>query len=164
MLTILESLPRLPLTDKSMLSLLYKKIVLQINDNIEASDKLKTLAWELENIIEEATLNLWGNYEFNLQWDPALYLKAFAFQPDSELKNSLLDNCIRLFGLCTDISFDKAIVLINAKSFFSESELTELFSQAFFFGISLLLLESWHDETSYELERKTHIDRDFVEF
>ena len=76
--------------------------------------------------------------------------------------DSLLDNCIRLFGLCADVMGETPIVLVNAKSFFAENELQELLEQAIFYGIELFLIESWDDPDSYPLERKYVIDQHFL--
>lgn len=163
-LLIVNTLPHLPLTDKSLLSSLYEKLTLQLNDDIAVSSRLQSLALQIEDVFGDMEIGLWGSYRFATQWNTTSYFKAFSFQPMIEPGDSLLDDCVKFFGLCADISFTKAIVLTNAKSFFTKTELQDLFSQAIFYGVSLLLLESWHDEAKFDLERKLRVDKDFIEF
>lgn len=162
-LYVVNGFPSLPLTDRTLLTSLYERISLRLGDNLNLSARLQELSLEVEDVFDEMAVSLWGDYRFASHWDPRVYLKAFALHPHVEEDSSLLDTCVRFFGLCADVTFDRALVLVNAKSFFVESELYELFSQAIFYGVRLFLLESWHDDTTLALERKMRVDQDFIE-
>lgn len=160
---VVDALPQVPLSDRSMLGKLYAKLEGDIDDGTLFPAELDETFLRLRQMLESSSVELWGRYEFGVDWSPALFLKAFGFQPVQEDGDTLLDNCIRFFELCVDIGFDKPVILVNAKSFFGEKDLSELFSQAIFHGIPLMLIESWSDGSMYENERKMVIDQDFLE-
>lgn len=159
----LSSLPDLPLNDRTLLSKLYTQLALNINDNIELSDKIADTTSELEGYFLGENLELWGQYDFGTRWDVGQILKAFSFRPAVDDDQLLLDRLISFFGLCADINHGKPLLMVNAKSFFEPDELSEVASQAFFYGIQLLMLESWADDATHEWEQKTCIDQWFFE-
>lgn len=153
-LHVLNALPDVPLNDRSMLAKLFRFASRQSELNPELYEQIRFLSTALEAVTEEIIGGLRGDYALAVEWNYETYLKSFGLSPISGKGYSLLDNCIRFFGFCADIGDSTPIVLVNAKSFFSENELDELFSQAVFSGIELLLLESWRDTCALDLERK----------
>ena len=162
-LMVLSSLPAVPLADRMLLSKLYAKLSQALVEDVSRSVEVAQAAAHLEGLLLEQNIELWGTYRFGVEWDAAQMLKAFALRPETDSEEPLLDQLVSLFGLCADVGLQKPLVLVNAKSFFEPEDLSELASQAFFYGISLLLLESWADETKYDWEHKTLIDQWFLE-
>lgn len=158
-LRIVNGLPDVPLNDRTMLTRLFRYIAEQSELNSDIYDQIRILSAALVEATEEIASGMRGDYSLGLEWSYETYLKSFGFAPISGRDYTLLDNCIRLFGLCADISDPTPVVLVNAKSFFDENELVELFQQAVFSGTRLLLLESWADSSGYALEQKTVIDQ-----
>ena len=162
-LLVIDSLPGLPLDDRGMLGKLYAQIENSINDEVEFEGDLANASARLQQLFRALNAEMWGRYEFGVDWSPALFLKSFGFQPMQEEGDALLENCIRFFELCVDIGFDKPLVIVNAKSFFAQNDLEELFSQAIFHGIALMVMESWQDSRILKNEQKIVIDQHFVE-
>ena len=160
---VLSSLPELPLNDRTLLSKLYAKLAGSIRDDIELSDKIAGTTAELKNYFLDENIELWGQYEFGSTWDVAQVLKSFSFRPAADDDQTLLERMVNLFGLCADVNLGKPILLINAKSFFEPEELSEVASQAFFYGCPLMMLESWTDDSTHDWEQKTCIDQWFFE-
>lgn len=160
---VLDSLPSIPLNDRKLLGKLYTKIAASIEEDVEAKDELAVTMSKLQSLLLDENIELWGTYEFNAAWEVGQILKAFSFQLMEEEAQPLLDSLVGFFGLCADVGLQQPLLLVNAKSFFTEEELSELASQAFFYGISLLMLESWPDGTHHDWERKTRIDQWFLE-
>lgn len=160
---VLASLPDVPLTDKKLLGKLYSHVAAQIADDADAEGEVIAAANTLEGLLLDWNIELWGSYEFSTSWDTSQMLKAFSFQPCFEEGTPLIERLVSFFGLCADIGLKQPILMVNAKSFLAENELDELAEQAFFFGVPLLLLESWHDASTHEWERKTRIDQWFLE-
>ena len=162
-LMVLNSLPEVPFDDRTLLGKLYGKLALAMNEDPVLSTELTQAATHLEGLLLDRSVEFWGNYRFDTAWNVAQMLKAFSFKPDADGEEPLLDQLVALFGLCCDVGLEKTIALVNAKSFLEPEELSELVSQAFFYGRALLLLESWPDENRYDWERKTRIDQWFLE-
>lgn len=165
-LLMLSNFPELPLHDKTIEKSLYERIASEIAEGVEPTGgilDLGELAKGLNHQIEKTSLSMWGTYSFEMDWDLARYLKAFGYGLTIDEDTSLLDRCIRFFGLCVDIGFKKPLVGFNIKSFFSEIELDQLFEQAIFHGIPLLLLETWWDGNCYKGEKKMVIEQGFLE-
>lgn len=160
---ILSSLPDLPLKDRTLLGKFYAKVGLAVSDDIELETEVLGTANTLKNQILGMNVELWGKYDFAAQWDMAQILKAFSFVPDADDEQPLIDRMVGFFGLLADIDMEKPLLMVNAKSFFSPEDLDELASQAFFYGVKVLMLESWPDETEHAWERKTCIDRQLLE-
>lgn len=160
---VINTLPALPLMDRVLLGKLYEHISSALEQDIERTETSTEISRQLIMDCENLNTMLWGTYSFNTSWSLATFLKAFCFGPSVDQSESILDNFISFFGLCADINFNKPLVLVNMKSFFNKNELEALFEQAIFYGIELLLLESWNDETQYRYERKLVVDQGFVE-
>ncbi len=161
-LFLLNTLPALPLNDRSLLTNLYKNICTQSNESSNtdcSSEYLNELMQKVFSETSNLTHSTWGNYDFGLEWNLETLLKAFCFTPLVEDESSLLENSIAFFELLADINFSAPIIFVNAKSFFASHDLEILFEQAIFCGIKLLLLESWNDENNYKNERKTIVDQ-----
>lgn len=159
---VLNALPIVPYDNKTLLSKLYARVARMVEENYELERRLQEMGQEIASVVEDVGIALWGNYCFDAAWNLEQHLKAFGFHPDCGDEESLLENCIRFLGLCADIDHTIPIATINAKMFFDRNELEELYSQALFLDIPLLLLETWHDVTHYDYERKMVIDQDFL--
>ena len=160
---VLDALPTIPLSDKKLLSKLYAHIASAISDDDAVEARVAAAMTGLESTITERNVELWGTYDFLTSLNVPQLLKAFGFQPYVEEGQPLAEQLVSFFGLCADIGLSQPLVLVNGKSFFAENALTVLAEQSFFYGIPLLLLESWNDATQYEWERKTTIDQWFLE-
>lgn len=158
-----NGLPDLPTNDRTILGKLYEQIALNLEQDTKRNESLAELTRELVEQYESLNSALWGTYDFRLDWSTQGLLRAFLFQPVCDESLTLLDNCIHLFGLCADVGLKKPLIFVNLKSFLSSNDLVELFNQAFFHGIGLLLLESWTDLVHYEKEKKLCVDLHFVE-
>lgn len=160
---VINTLPTLPLMDRVLLGKLYEHLSRTFEQGIEQTEAFAEISRQLIMNCENLSTMLWGTYSFNTSWSLATFLKAFCFGPSVDQGESILDNFISFFGLCADINFNKPLVLVNMKSFFNKNELETLFEQAIFYGIEILLLESWNDETKYQYEQKLTVDQGFVE-
>lgn len=161
-LVVLHSLPVVPYDNKTLLGKLWTKVSRLIEGDDECERLLYGLGAQISNVVEDVGIALWGNYAFEQAWSLEQHLKAFEFKPVCGETETLLENCIRFFGLCADADQSMPVVMVNAKSFFEQNELKELYSQAVFLGTTLVILDSRHDTTCYELERKMVIDQDFL--
>lgn len=162
-LLVLDALPSVPLTDRKLLTKLYAHIASAIGSDVTLADTITSAMLGLEDLLVGQNSELWGTYEFALTWDVPQLLKAFTLQPYTEEGQPLVEQLVSFFGLCADIELSKPLVLVNAKSFFAENALDLLAEQSFFYGIPLLMLESWQDATQYSWERKTCVDQWFLE-
>lgn len=158
---IINSLPDVPINEKQVIGLLYKKIKEQSELDPLRYERIQELIGSLFKEIENVSEALWGSYSFALGWELEAYLRAFGFSPDSGEEFSVLDNCLRFFELCADVGNKRILIFVNAKSFFSQKELEELFENAVFSKNQVLLIESWVDETKYMYENKIVIDQRF---
>lgn len=159
---VLNTLPEIPFDNKTLLSKLYVRVARSVEDDCELEQRICSLGSELLRLMEECGLMCWGTYSFGQAWNVEQFLKSFGFGPSCNVCGSLLENCINYFGVCADVDQKTPIVLVNGKTFFDSEELEELYSQAVFLGIHLLLLDSQHDSEQYEQERKMAIDQDFL--
>lgn len=156
-----DALPSVPLSDRTLLAKLNKRMARELEMDSERYARIQELSARLGSEIESVAERLWGDYSVCSDWDFDAYLKVFGFAPLLGECDGLLDKCIRFIDLCSDIEERRPLVFVNAKSFFSREELEELFGRVVFSGIQALFLESWHDTDIYENERKVVIDQQF---
>lgn len=164
-LLVLNSLPCLPLTDQSMKKSLYLKMAAEISEHPEnegMAEDLADLAAKMCQAFAGASLNLWGDYQFEIDWDIVAFLKAFGYSPRAYEGEGLLEKCINFLSLCVDIGYSKPLVFVNLKKFLSERDAKSFVEQSIFHGISVLLLESGCSEFDIPGERKTSIDHRFL--
>lgn len=160
-LLIIDSLPNIPLSDRTLLGKLYKRMARELEMDSERFIKVRELATELRNVFESVSDSLWGDYMATSEWEFDAYLKVFGFSPMLGESDGLLDKCMRFIDLCFDVEERRPLVLVNAKSFFSQEELDELLERAVISGIKMILVESWRDSESHPYERKVVIDQHF---
>ena len=162
-LIVMNSLPTVPYDNKTLLGKLYSKVAQCIESDIELENAIQDMGANISRLIDDAGMSLWGNYSFAQGWALEQYLKAFEYRPNCGTHDAtLLEDCIRFFELCLDVGCASPIVMVNAKSFFDTEDLEGLYSQAVFLGTSLLVLETQHDSSHFEQERKMVIDQDFL--
>lgn len=161
-LIVAHTLPILPINDRALLAALYDKVELLVNEDPFQYEKIEQAASMLQSQLKLVMPELRGTYEFGLQWKCSAYLKALSFLPDENEQDGFFEKCIRYLDLLADIGCSKPLVLVNAKSFLDDWQMQSIAETAFFDEISVLLLESWVDETNREWERKTHIDQHLI--
>lgn len=162
----IDSLPELPIHDKAFEKRLYDRLLKELETSPESECEcagMEQLGTELGELILGSALSLWGTYGFELNWELLPYLKAFKFGVRLDGTETFLEKWIHFFKLCVDIELGKPLVVVNLKSFLTGEELEELFSQAFFHEVSLLLLESWKDDRVIAGEHKICIEQGFLE-
>jgi CRISPR type II-A-associated protein Csn2 len=155
----IKEFPQLPLSDKGFLVKLYKHIDSFVLQSEQLSEKVGCIAQLVGNTLAATEMELRGSYEFGIDFNTIVLLKALSYSPAQSDEYSLLDNCISFFELLADINWTAPVLLVNSKSFFSSDECEQVMQQAFFNAIPLLLLESWHDSSVYALEEKTIVDQ-----
>ena len=135
----------------------------ELRRDVKSSMELESLLGKVEKMILQQSLAMNAEYSFAVSFDVSKILKSLEFSVDDDAGIALLDNLICFMGFVRDIGFEKWVVVTNLKSFFDKNELKTLFDQAYFYGFSCLLLESYHDSESYNHEMKYQVDDEFIE-
>ncbi|MBZ9607279.1 type II-A CRISPR-associated protein Csn2 [Clostridium estertheticum] len=91
-------------------------------------------------------------------------LKTINFKFDSNYYDNPFDNIMGIFDLVSTFKLYKVIIVVNAKCYFKEEELEEIYKAAKYRNINLLLIESIIDAQLKYLENKLSIDNDYDEF
>lgn len=105
-----------------------------------------------------------ADYSLGVEWDLGKLLKLLGFGIGAEPGAKLIDNLISFLSLALDSRLEKAIVFVNLKTFLTENEVKRLYEHCFFSKRKVILLENKRDGTTYQYERKTVIDLDFLEY
>lgn len=153
----------LPWQDKDLSSAAVNRIEGLLLEDEAARVVLEETTMSVELLIQRLALQLSSDYGFALNWDLKRYLKSFGFGIDVVPDDSLLDKLIKFLRLAEDAGLKRTVVFVNLKLFLSEKELMQVFEQAVFSELSVMLLENAVDDGVYELECKYVIDQDFLE-
>lgn len=153
----------LPWDDKSLVGGLAARVEqLVFEDEVGRGEIEETFAL-LRSKLSQLALALESDYFFGVDWELKRYLRTYGFGIELVDDEPLIDKVIKFLMLAKDASLQKALMFVNLKLFLSENELKQFYEQAFFSGLSILLLEAIPDATCYDVERKYIIDQDLLE-
>lgn len=151
------------LNNTKVLKLLHKDISLKYNLEYEKENLLLQITDVYNDLID--ILNL---YEFNFTHKEEVniedLIKILNIKFDENIYDNPFDNLMYLFDVVSNFKICKVIILINAKLFFNEKELYEIYKVALYKDIKLLLVEYGSDDELLNFENKLCIDGDFDEF
>lgn len=153
----------LPWTDKALSNGLSAKFERLVNEDEDARQGVEYAFACLKSRLSEVALSLESEYAFEIDWELKRYLRTYGFGVELIENEPLLDKLIKFLALAKDVSLSKVLLFANLKLFLSENELRKFYEQAFFSGLSVLLIENVRDGVYYEQERKYVIDQDLLE-
>ena len=162
-LLVVNDFYNIDINSKKFLKLLYNDIEMQYN-----------YEYGEENILinsEEIFRNLkdiFYNYDFEFEYKQELkvsdILKCIGIKLNDYYYDNPFDNLLFLFELINLFKVYKVVALINAKIFFTEEELIEIYKGALQRNINILLLEYGEESELLKYENKLYVDCDFDEF
>lgn len=117
----------------------------------------------LQEDIGKVALQLQSDYAFDLEWDMKRYLKTFGFGVDIVDDEPLFEKQIKFLKTAQDVGLKNVLLFVNLKLFFDKKAIEEIYNQAIFSGLRLLLLETVPDDRLFSGERKYIIDQDLLE-
>lgn len=158
-LRVVNSLPEAPTNDRALMTKLFQRMIERSELNHDTYTRIHDLSGLLIAAIEEVAEGLTNRYTLASEGGLEAYLKALSFAPEAGADYTTLENCMSYMRLCSDVDPNTPVILVNAKSYFSNFELQKLIDEAVSLKISLLLLESWHDNRVFLHEKKTVIDQ-----
>ena len=153
----------LPWDDKLLGGRLYDVFEGLMGEDEETRSEIERIAQSLSSAVSRPAHCVGAEYEFGLEWGMKQFLKSRAFKVDRHEASPFLESLISFLDFCSDMGLKQAVLFVNLKTFLSGREVQELYERLFFLGFEALLLESQHDSLSYEHERKTMIDLQFLE-
>ena len=153
----------LPWEDRDISGKLYARLESRLSENEVLEEEVEGLFRELCAKSSILSFEMQSDYSFSVEWDYKKFLKSFGFSVTTNDEGTLLENTIRFFELLVDIGYKKLLIFVNLKLYFSEKELLDLYNQAIFLGIRILLLENVIAKETLINEVKTLIDKEFVQ-
>lgn len=154
----------LPWEHKALSGKLFDRLENLLFESEESRDEVESLASSLFRAIARLPHQVNAEYSFGLEWSLRQYLKSFAFHVDRFESSRYLDSLISFLDFSSDMGVKQVLVFSNLKTFLSKTDLIEVFEHVFFHNLRVLLLETAHDGTCYEHEKKMYIDQHFLEF
>ncbi|MBU3193411.1 type II-A CRISPR-associated protein Csn2 [Clostridium algidicarnis] len=109
-----------------------------------------------------------SSYDFEFEYKKEItikeLLKTINFKFDSNYYDNPFDNIMCIFDLVSTFNLYKVIIVVNAKCYFEEEELEEIYKAAKYRNINLLIIEPIIEVQLKYLENKLSIDNDYDEF
>lgn len=141
----------------------YEDIVKEYNYTNEEQDRItlqKPLIKSIKKILVEY------DYELSVKEiiDIKDLLKVLDVKFDYNHYDNPFENILLLIDLISNFKISKVLILINAKCFFSEKELEEIYKMITYKKVNVLLVEFYKAQLNKECENKVLIDEDFDEF
>lgn len=161
---IIDSLPFINYDNKLLSNNIYTLFSTMLRSDDETLVGVNNCFYGIVENIRKYNLSTRCTYDFMIEFDEKVFMKAFCFKPLSAPRSSLLDKIIVLLNFMVDAGVNKPLFFVNLKLFLSENDLLILYEQAFLNKISLLLVEGVSDSITFDNEEKIVIDHDFIEF
>ncbi len=153
----------LPWNDRRLSSALFDRMKGLLFEDEELRGEVEALRQEIDSKLAILEFQLYGDYEFGLEWDLRNYLKAFGFAASHSAQISLFDNLISFVNYVSDLSLNLVLIFVNLRTFLSERELYELQSHIIFLEIESLFLEGLSTQECFANEQVLYIDQDLLE-
>lgn len=154
----------LPWKHRNLGGKLYERIRLLMMEDDEICAEINELNNKIGSAVSLLGFQLRCNYEFALEWDICSYLKSFGFGVEILDKVSLFDNVIRFLDFVSDMGLKIPLIFVNLKLFLTKDELFQVFEQAIFLQIEMLLIERYNIYELHCLERKLVVEQEFLEY
>lgn len=153
----------LPWSERALMGEVLERVEDMFLAEDDVRQEIETAGRALSERVASLGLRLQSDYAFEVQWEMRKYLKAFDFGVEVDPFDALLDNLIKFLKFASDAAFEKQLVFVNLKNFLEPDEVQELYRQAVFLELNVLLLENVPDDAVFEYERKMCIDKDFLQ-
>lgn len=147
------------------------KIIKALYNDIELEYNLEYGENNFSTKLEEVLINIQdilSDYDFQFEYKTDLklsdLLKIIGLKFDEYSYDEPFKNLICLFDFIVLFKVCKILVLINAKIFFSEEEIIQIYRAALQRNIKLLLIEYSQGSTLMKYEKKLFVDNEFDEF
>lgn len=106
------------------------------------------------------------DYEFSQKeiLDIKDILKIMDVKFDINFYDKPLDGILFIFDMIANFKICKLLILVNAKCYFNNDELEEIYKMARYKGIRLMIIEYYNNQEKIKGESKICIDEDYDEF
>lgn len=153
----------LDINNSKLLKIIYE----EINNDFKFNYSDEVII-SLQKELIETIKNTLMEYEYEFIHKEVLdikdILKAIDLKLDINYYETPLENLFLLFDLISNFKIYKVLILVNAKCYFNNEELDEIYKMAKYKKINLLLIEYYNDNKKKRLESKVIVDEDFDEF
>lgn len=153
----------LELNSNKIIKSLYSDIELEYNLEYGENDfaiKVQDALSNLQEILQEYDFQ----FEYRSDINVTDLLKIIGLKFDEDYYDEPYKNLMCLFDFIALFKISKVLVLINAKVFFSENELVDIYKAALQRNIKLLLIEYSQGNQVLKYESKLFVDNDYDEF
>lgn len=160
---LIHNLFNIDINESKILKTLHQDIENQYKQEYSEMNLLEKFSDIIKNINE-----IISGYDFEFEYKREItikeILKTIGFKFDSNYYDNPFDNIMCIFDLVSTFNLYKVIILVNAKCYFKEEELVEIYKAAKYRNINLLIIEPIVDGKLKYLENKLSIDNDYDEF
>lgn len=150
------------INSRTLLSKIYKYIEKDLFCDIERKIAIDSKIHNLANDILRVLYDIDIDFDISGEIDFKDILSAFHLSPLAD-KDSILDKLLQYVNIVAELKLYKVLVLVHAKSYLMADELAQLYKQCLYKKVSLVLLESHHQENLLENEQKVFIDSEYCD-
>lgn len=162
-LIIITDIVNLDLNSKKIISMAMEKLEMICSNDEEISNKLQELNYELALEVNKLINELSADFSISYEWKLSKYLKAFDFSPEKLERDDLCEGILRYLQIVSELFKNQVVCFVNAKSYFDEEQMQEIYKYALYNKIKLFLLESSCENHKQKYEKKLLIDKEFDE-
>lgn len=145
---------------RSIISRLYNKMIEEISGELDLSNQmhniLTSIIMHLDNLIPA---------DLNVEFSEDKTLKDILCFSGLSLKNeeSTFVRLLDRISIISELNLYKLMVLVNPKSYFTDSEMIELYRYALYKKVRLFIVENNHKDIKLDYERKIYVDEDMFD-
>lgn len=141
----------------------YDDVAKEYRYNYEDDEILK-----LQKDLVESIRNVLIEYDYELTCKEIIdikdLLKVLDVKFDTDVYDKPLDNILLLIDLIDTFKICKVVIFVNAKCYFSNEEMDEIYKMIIYKRINVLFIEYYKGANNKSYENKVIVDDDFDEF
>lgn len=149
--------------DRKILKKLYTSISSSLSLDLEIKHKLELYFREAFNLIDATLIEFPFEFTYKTDLEVEDLLKLYGIKIYNESK-SFMDKIIYLIDLISLLDLCKVLIFCNIKSFFTDSQIEEIYKHIIHNKLNVLLIEGNSIDKSLKYEKKMRIDKEFEDY
>ena len=149
--------------DRKILNKLYSSIKTNLFLDDEIRQKLESYHIDVFNLIDSTLLDFPFEFEYKVELVVEDLLKYYGIKLINE-GQSFMEKILNLIDIVSLLDLCKLLIFCNIKSFFTNTQMEEIYKYIIHNKLNVLLLEGSSTDLVLKNEKKNRIDMDFYDY
>lgn len=149
--------------DRKILNKLYSNIKISLDSDSEIRNKIEVYFRDVFNLLDLTLVDFPFEFTYKTELEVEDLLKLYGIRLYNE-GQSFMEKILYLIDLISLLDLCKVLIFCNMKSFFTDSQIEEIYKHIIHNKLNVLLIEGIIKEKTLKYEKKIRIDLDFDDY